>query len=236
MIPVHRSGMIACRNFPLIYCNVPKSGCTTIKNVMHRVDAGSFLEDPLTIHARQDLLVRSKLDAQAIAARLKTDFVFTFVRNPLSRGYSCFNEKIVTVGKYSIPKGRMAVQSFGADFSKPDTPDRHRANFKAFLRFVKASVDGEAVQDPHWLPQTFILRKSVYPCRTPDFFGKVENLNKEMAFVLSFVCADFDMATCPRMNEGPPPPYKLSEIIDDEIVDLARSVYSADLKNFGYSL
>lgn len=236
MIAVRRSGIIACRNFPLVYCNIPKSGCTTIKNVMHRIDTGSFLEDPLTIHSRTDLLVRSRLETDTIEARLKTDFVFTFVRNPLSRGYSCFNEKIATDGKYSIPEGTAAVQSFGANFSGDQTPDQHRDNFKAFLRLVNASTKGEAIQNPHWLPQMFCFQKWVFPCRMPDFFGKVENLNKEMEFVLRLVGSDFDMATCPRMNEGPPPPFTLAEIIDDEIVELAKTAYSADLRGFGYSL
>lgn len=203
---------------------------------MHRIDKGEFIEDPLKIHARQDTLVRSKTNPEKIKERLNTDFVFTFVREPLARAYSCFNEKIVHVGPYSIKKGRNALETYGADFKSVSDPETHRKNFKLFLKFVRNAVAGEALWDPHWMPQTLLLRRSVYPHRIPNFFGKVENLNKEMGFVLSFVGSDFDMSTCPRMNEGPPPPFKLREIVDDEIIETAKAIYKSDLRAFGYSL
>ena len=38
----------------------------------------------------------------------------------------------------------------------------------------------------------------------------------------------------PRMNEGPPPPWRYEEVIDDEIREIGRRFFADDLKNFGY--
>ncbi len=51
---------VAVQNLPLIYVNMPKSGCTTIKNLLHRIDRGTFLADPLTIHRRKDLFAQRR--------------------------------------------------------------------------------------------------------------------------------------------------------------------------------
>ena len=55
--PRRLSGFWAAATAPLVYVNMPKSGCTTIKNLLYRIDSGSFLDDPLTIHGRPELMV-----------------------------------------------------------------------------------------------------------------------------------------------------------------------------------
>ena len=52
-------GLIAVPSLPVVYVNMPKSGCTTIKNILHRLDSGAFLAEPLTIHERPDLFVHA---------------------------------------------------------------------------------------------------------------------------------------------------------------------------------
>lgn len=229
-------GVVACRNFPIIYCNMPKAACTTIKNIMHRIDAGSFLEEPITIHSRKDLLVRPTEEPDTILGRLTSDFVFTFVRNPLKRGYSCFNEKIFSTGPYASQRGRDAIKKYGADFDGECTVERHRHNFKAFLAMVDKAEAGEEIQNPHWLSQSRVLTKWTFPHRNPDFIGRLENFNAEMGDILARAGSDFDVTTSPRMNEGDPPPFSLEEIIDDEIIETAKCVYAGDLEMFGYQL
>ena len=104
--PRRPTGFWASATAPLVYANMPKSGCTTIKNLLYRIDSGAFLDDPLTIHGRPELMVHWKAQPEAIERRLKTDLVFTFVRHPLKRAYSCFNEKIHFRSIYSFGKAR----------------------------------------------------------------------------------------------------------------------------------
>jgi hypothetical protein len=38
------------------------------------------------------------------------------------------------------------------------------------------------------------------------------------------------------MNEGPPPPWRYEEVVDDEIRDLGVRLFADDLKAFGYEI
>ena len=56
-----------------------------------------------------------KAQPEAIERRLKTDLVFTFVRHPLKRAYSCFNEKIHFTSIYGFGKVRAFIAArYGA--------------------------------------------------------------------------------------------------------------------------
>ena len=237
--PRKSTGLIAPRTVPLIYCNMPKSGCTTIKNILHRLDTGSFPEDPLEIHFRKDTLLRVNEDPDRMFERLKTDVVFTFVRHPLKRAYSCFNEKAYSQTEYSFPWLRNTlIKNFDATFEDPASLEQHRLNFKKFLRFVRQSMGPKAtpkMRNPHWSSQTVCLYRSVLPWRMPDFVGRVENFSEHMAVVLGLVGLklDFDV---PKFNEGPNPPFTYEQILDDEIAELGQTIFRKDFQRFGYKL
>ena len=63
-------GFVAVESLPILYVNMPKSGCTTIKNILHRIDSGGFLADPLTVHRRKDLFIGADRRPDEIARRL----------------------------------------------------------------------------------------------------------------------------------------------------------------------
>lgn len=230
-------GFVAVRGVPLIYVNMPKSGCTTVKNVLHRLDSGGWLADPLTVHKRKDLFVRPEREPEELAARLRRDPVVTFVRHPLRRAYSCFNEKVHFETEYSFPRLRRALASdYGARFEPAPSAELHRENFKAFLRFALDSFRGTNGwrRDPHWCPQVMVLA-NVRRWRAVDFVGRVERLEAHLAVALGLagVALDFEI---PRMNEGPPPPWPYEAALDDEARALGRTLYGGDLRSFGYSL
>jgi hypothetical protein len=230
-------GFLAARTVPLVYVNMPKSGCTTIKNILHRIDSGRFLEDPLTIHARRDLFVHWQDQPEEISRRLKTDFVFTFVRHPLKRSYSCFNEKIHFVTAYSFGGARaMIARDYGAVFETAPSLERHRANFKAFLRCARDSFEKRngLRRDPHWCPQSMVLN-GTSRWRMVDFIGRVENFDTDMRTVMALAGLPHGVAT-PRMNEGPPPPWRFEDVLDDEIREIGEGFFADDLRNFGYVL
>ena len=230
-------GFLASRAKPIVYLNVPKSGCTTIKNILQRLDSGEFLADPLTIHSRSDLLLRAAREPDAISERLGRDVVFTFVRHPMRRSYSCFNEKIHFQGKYSFGRARTAIErNYGARFSDIPSLEQHRANFKCFLRFAWDSFRGTNGwrRDPHWCPQSMVLRNA-QKWRMLDFIGRVERFDEHLSVALGLagISYDFDV---PRMNEGPKPPFPYDDIMDDELRSMGQAFFKGDLRNFGYSM
>ena len=46
----------------LLYLNMPKSACTTIKNSLYFMESGVWLEDPLTVHALNEPLEKFERD------------------------------------------------------------------------------------------------------------------------------------------------------------------------------
>ncbi len=233
--PRRLSGFWAAATVPLVYANMPKSGCTTIKNLLYRIDSGTFLDDPLTIHGRPELMVHAKAQPEEIERRLKTDVVFTFVRHPLKRAYSCFNEKIHFRSIYSFGKARDFIAArYGAEFVDAPPLELHRSNFKHFLRFSQDTCDKSNGfrRDPHWSPQSTVLAGPLR-WRMLDFVGRVESFEAHMDAVLGLAGVRRDFET-PRMNEGPPPPWRYEEIVDDEIRAAGRRLFADDLRNFGY--
>jgi hypothetical protein len=236
-VPQRPRGFLAAKAVPILYLNMPKSGCTTIKNVMQRLDAGRFIDDPLTIHRRKDLLVRPEREPEEIVRRLGRDPVFTFVRHPLRRAYSCFCEKVHFQTPYSFPRVRQTVANdYGARFDAAPSADLHRENFKAYLRFARDSFRARNAwrRDPHWCPQVMVLNNA-RRWRALDFIGRVEQFDAHLhvAFGLAGIALDFEV---PRMNEGPSAPWPYEAMLDDEVRALAEDFLGEDLRTFGYSL
>lgn len=202
---------------------------------MHRIDSGFFIEDPLTIHGNSNILVRSKNNPEITLDKFKTDIVFTFVRHPLRRAYSCFNEKIFFKTKYSFPLVRKFIQSrYNFLFTDNPTVEEHRRNFLCFLCFALETVENKNGwrKDAHWISQSLVLRKT-NSLRRLDFIGRVEKFEAHLQIV--FALADLKKDFCiPRMNEGPPPPFPYDLVVDEEIKDVARHLYGMDINNFGY--
>ena len=231
------AGFLAPRSLPLVYVNMPKSACTTIKNILNWMDSGEYLEDPLTIHGRKDLLLRGAQEPDEMLRRLSSDLVFTFVRHPLKRAYSCFNEKVHFVSGYSFPLVRKEIQTrYNGRFTDNPTFELHRENFKAFLKFSLDSFQGTNGwrRDAHWCPQSMVLRNALR-WRMIDFIGRVECFDAHFRGVMQLAGVAYEIEL-PRMNEGPAAPFRYEEVLDDEIRDIGGRLFAADLRNFGYSL
>ena len=71
--------------------------------------------------------------------------------------------------------------------------------------------------------------------RRPDVIGKVERFDAGMDAVLALAGVARDFET-PRMNEGPPPPWRYEEVVDDEIRGLGERLFADDLRDFGYAI
>lgn len=96
-------GLLGSRKHDLVYVNLPKAGCTTIKNYLYYLDNGVFYGRPLHIHFDHSAFLRSDNEPIELLAKLtRRAKVFTFIREPVSRIMSCYNDKIYHVGRYSF--------------------------------------------------------------------------------------------------------------------------------------
>lgn len=228
---------MASRSRPLIYLNVPKAACTSIKNWLYTLDTGEVLDDPHAVHDISQAVFPSwDGSREQLEERFHNSFVFTFVRHPLRRAYSAFNEKIYGTGPRSFGWFRRYIEkNFDVDFAASRTPERHRRDFLGFLKFVdfSGSPQSKVRNDWHWACQTIIVQNGL-SARPLDFIGRVEAVEADFAVVAGK--GNCPGATLPRLNEGPPAPFGYDEIVDEEIRELGARIYADDLRNFAYSI
>jgi len=240
----HFRGVIAMDRYPLVYYNVPKCACTTIKNVMYQLEYGEPFPEPLDVHrsiATGRVLVGRHQPERLLTALATRRISFTFVRHPLRRAYSCFNEKIFQESAHSFRDLRNGVlrDTFGIRFpaeGEPYDAAAHARNFARFLEFVGQNAAGqtEVRQDAHWLPQATIIQRQRNRGEI-DFVGRLESYRDDFAFVLRKAgVTDIDPLVDLRYNEGLPPPHGYGDILTDEVLDLGARVYAEDYERFAY--
>lgn len=220
------------------YINVPKSACTSIKNIIYILDRGLEYPDPPAIHHDGEaiLYIGSKNQKEFLSRTRENNFLFSFVRHPYSRAYSCFKEKIASNGKWSYPAVREAInREYKISISAKNfgSIDDQENNFWHFLEFAKCSLSFSGLhpsQVDHWRPQSDIL--STYP--ELSFIGSVENFKDDMRRVLSEYGIGREDLLEKRWNEGPENGTKLSDIMSPRVRVALESLYHKDISIFGY--
>jgi hypothetical protein len=241
-------GVVTVTDHPLIYLNMPKAACTTIKNLLYYMQFGRYHEAPLDIHA-SDALLRSRTDTpevhRAIHGHMASPhFVFTFVREPGRRAYSCFIEKVLYQKHRSFPHVRAMLQRrYGFDLpSEPEAVDGLSAEqvadgFIRFLRFVNDNVHDRTKmkKDAHWLPQSHIVRRYQQQF-VPDLVGRVESFDRDFSHVLQHYRGPHVPPLDIKFNEGPKPPHRFEAVATDQSRALLNEIYGTDYHLFGYSV
>jgi hypothetical protein len=238
-------GVISFPNLPVIYMNMPKSACTSIKNHLYFLHKGHYYTgNPLEIHKEPEFKSRG-VDAEQqkeIRRRLATRTMsFTFVRHPGKRAYSCFGEKICVEGPFAFGKVRQyMIKRYGLDFQGWGTPEydlnRHRENYIRYLHFVRDNIAEKTFvrRDPHWGPQTQVI-ENFQRTMVIDFIGRVENFTEDLKFALRSVPAASGIDWSQKFNEGPPPPFTYEAIATTDVRDLMFQVFKRDYERLAYA-
>lgn len=228
------SAYIFSESQPFIYINMPKAGCTTVKNCMYYLDQGEWLHNPLDIHKEYPVSLKGFRNMSKIR-RHKELFTFTFVRHPLKRSYSLFQEKILVDSPYTFPNrvDQILRNRYGLIDNIKHDLEVERENFFGYLSFVDDTINRRVDyrMDPHWLPQCEILSKCTY--RGVDFIGRLESFKQDFRFVLDKIGVKENLED-KRFNENASKVFSYKEVMTPELIDLATKIYSADLEYFGY--
>lgn len=227
---------LTCDAISAVYFAVPKSGCTSFKNWFYLLEYGRLPKNPVEIHKIEKTeLVHIATNREAIERKFQSSFVFTFVRHPLRRAYSFYTDKLSGADKRTFAKLiDFLEKEYGADF-KEQSIEKTRENFLLFLRFVEAVYKrGEHSdwQNWHHAPQTRIIR-SANKVRPLDFVGRMESLDTDFAYVQSKVGAT---APLPHLNVSERHPVTFDEVLTDDIKEVGRRAYAADLRSFAYEI
>jgi hypothetical protein len=161
---------------------------------------------------------RASLPSLAEVHRHSDYFRFAFVRNPWSRLYSCYRDKIVGPAER---EQSFILGQFGF------TPGM---SFDHFVHRV-ADIDDTAA-DPHFVSQFHVL--SFQGQLVVDFVGRFERLREDWQLLRDqhgLPILGYDPAGSPRAKHD----YDFHKrFYTSELIELVRRRYSRDIEEFGY--
>jgi hypothetical protein len=215
--------------------NMPKSGCTTIKNYLFYLDNGSVYKDPLAIHFDNRALLRIETQPLQLLTKLtRQNMVFTFLREPIGRIYSCYNEKIHLVSQYSFPDVRAYLEeNYGLQFPQDGeiSLDNHIANFRHFITFLTRNLAGKTPvrKDYHWQAQHRIIKQQSANI-VLDFIGIIETFERDFRQLLGVTNVPATLSFDRKFNESSARMYPMKDVVQSEVASRLRSLYENDLE------
>ncbi|XP_062974529.1 carbohydrate sulfotransferase 8-like [Elgaria multicarinata webbii] len=219
-------------NHKLIYCEVPKVGCSNWKKIillltlnMNR-DASEV--DQQTIHTTKLLKRLSSYPSEQQIELLNNYTKVMFTRHPLERLVSAYRDKLL----HSEPYYSITVANQIKALLRRDQNSSEKVTFPEFVDFIVTR--NHKYLDTHWKPMFELCD----PCNVHyDILGKFETLIQDVNHVLRRI----------RAPEGLLYPYRkkmtdntitlnyLRKLSWDQMQKLTE-LYQADFSSFGYSL
>jgi LPS sulfotransferase NodH len=158
---------------------------------------------------------------------------FTVLRDPLRRAHHAFCTKVLT-GAF-VPVREHMNRLFDTDL--PEGPvtlplDDHRAVFKAYLRFCRASLSGQTGLQPWpiWATQAANI-EGFARVLSPDAILREDRLEQD----LPWIARQVGVARVPDwVPEGLGETHALDAVVDDEVRALCHAAYARDYQQFGF--
>ena len=159
---------------------------------------------------------------------------FTVLRHPVKRAHEAFVRKVLT-GEFSAVRDHLA-RLFEVVLPEPARAlslDQHRAAFKAYLRFARASLSGQTGMQPWpiWATQSANL-EGYAQVALPDAILREETLVQDLDWLARQVGV---MQAATFAAESPAPGLAWQEIVDEEILTLTQDAYWRDYQQFGFA-
>ena len=185
------SRLTIAKEHKLIYCGIPKTGSTfwkkTLKIIENEANFSSLYEYRNTdIKLDTPLLKANTLfegDVLALQSFLKEALSFMFVREPYSRIFSAYNNKILNpnivfwrgVGRYVIKTARKNPSVYSLTYG-------HDVTFPEMIKFLVTRFENGQLIDQHWSP----MYKTCDPCKvTYRYIGKMESFTDDARFLIA---------------------------------------------------
>lgn len=182
--PHHVKHLYVEDKYMLLYCQVPKAGCSNWKRTLmvlagQAPNAHSIKHD--TVHYGHHLKTLDSFNHQEIMHRLETYTKIMFVREPLERMVSAYRDKFENPNNYYHSLfGKPIISKYRANPSSEALKTGSGVIFKEFVRYL-LDVHRPVGMDIHWEQMNQLCN----PCLINyDFIGKFENMNEESNFVL----------------------------------------------------
>ena len=210
-----------------LYVETPKAGCSSIKMTLQRMELDLpdfYREDFEDIHNRNfsPLLKASQVGSFDRFLNRPNLFKFCFVRNPYTRLLSAYLEKI----KSNKPQKKDILQHLGRNIQQLNTP-------VSFTEFVEVICEQPIANlNDHWNIQYYQTFQNAIKY---DFIGKVENFDRDFAFVLNTVNKDYQKYVSKEQRHASGADERLSAYYTPALIAKVRDKYALDFEYFGYS-
>jgi len=220
-----------------LYVSIPKVACTRVKQILQEFEGYPMPENLAELHNRLDQgkqwvprLRELSVDECRAAFDSKEWFRFSFVRNPYSRLFSAYKNKIMVQGDPD-PVFLDVRDEIRKTYGYPlcaGKPARVVA-FRDFVHYVCEAPENR--MDGHWAPQTQMLRLDLIKY---DFIGRFENFQSDFSQVLDRLSASTELKDRAQTRVNQTAQIHPAVAFDRETASWVYEVYRDDFVNFGY--
>uniref|UniRef100_A0A672ZJ38 Carbohydrate sulfotransferase n=1 Tax=Sphaeramia orbicularis TaxID=375764 RepID=A0A672ZJ38_9TELE len=201
--------------YKLLYCEVPKAGCSNWKRTLmvlagQASNARSITHD--TVHYNNHLNRLDSFDHKEIMHRLQTYTKVVFVREPLERLVSAYRDKFENPNNhYHNLFGKPIISKYRVNPSQEALRTGNGVTFKEFVQYL-LDVHRPVGMDIHWE----LANQLCHPCLIDyDFIGKFENMEEESNLFLRITGAPRNL-TLPSFKDRNPKDKKTSSQITEK--------------------
>ncbi|GAA6101313.1 carbohydrate sulfotransferase 8 isoform X1 [Tachysurus ichikawai] len=187
----------------LLYCEVPKAGCSNWKRVLMVLQGQASSTKELRheqVHYANHLKRLDSFNVKQIAHRLKTYTKVLFLREPFERLVSAFRDKFESPNSYYHPVfGKPIITKYRANASRSALLTGEGVTFKEFIQYL-LDVRRPVGMDIHWERVVQLCS----PCLIDyNFIGKFETIEEEANFLLRQIGAPANL-TFPSFKDRNP--------------------------------
>ncbi|XP_027881632.1 carbohydrate sulfotransferase 8-like [Xiphophorus couchianus] len=230
--PVHRRRQVRLQQvsqlyvedrFRLLYCEVPKAGCSNWKRVLMVLAGRARSIQNIShdaAHYSNQLRRLDSYDWAGIAERLRTYTKVLFVREPFERLVAAFRDKFESPNSYYHPVfGRAIISRYRANATKSALNTGAGVTFREFVQYL-LDAQRPVGMDTHWER----VGQLCSPCLIPyDFIGKVESLQEDADFLLRGIGAPQNLTFPDFKDRNPQANRTSSRIMQDYFSQLNRT-------------
>ncbi|TWW76102.1 Carbohydrate sulfotransferase 8 [Takifugu flavidus] len=180
----HLSRLYVEDRYKLLYCEVPKAGCSNWKRVLMVLSGSAVSTRDIphdTAHYANSLRQLKSYGRTGVAQRLRSYTKVLFVREPFERLVSAFRDKFESPNAY-----------YHSVFGRPIIT-------KEFVRYL-LDVQRPVKMDIHWEPVSQLCSPCVFGY---NFVGRFERLQEEASFLLRSIGAPRNL-TFPNFKDRNP--------------------------------
>ncbi|KAM4721584.1 carbohydrate sulfotransferase 8 [Rhinophrynus dorsalis] len=198
--PYHVSRIFVEDKHKILYCEVPKVGCSNWKRVLMVLNGLATSTKDIqhnTVHYGNYLKRLDSFDRNGIFYRLNTYTKMIFVREPFERLVSAFRDKFEHANNYYHPVfGKAIISRYRRNATKEALRTGSGVNFKEFIQYL-LDVHRPVGMDIHWDH----VSRLCSPCLIDyDFIGKFESMEEDANFLLHLIGAPKNL-TFPRFKD-----------------------------------